>query len=553
MKTRVQNQNFVTMLLVVTLFSLCLALFAIGCGSKKSGGGGNSDGSGEINNSFALAASQNRIPLDLLKAVAFYESNMSPESSSVPYLNTGSKEDRRNLGFSLAETAFGISKADLQIAKEKDSSTMSAQVDAYAKWIREGIEDVDQMNVNLSSPEDYSAWILELARLHRGEDGDGRYVQSVWANELIDVLNQGRTWQNFEGTEKIELLPANPPIDKDDFPIETQPLFQLSTSQGEIFTSQMFPLYQHPTTLPNAPNHVKIIHCPLSLSACLEIQNLKSNGDSARLRAHFVIPPYESNNNGTERQFAYQVTPMAYAVELTNAQGDLQEVSDAVVIMLTGKSGRYVKGQRLYANPAWYTPRQLQILGSVVKDVCQKLSQESDQVNALECRTPGSARGVQFLAQGPFDPTYKWGDIPDFEPTIFETYITANDSITDGEAKFEFQNRSKRYHAMHKFDYSVRFPRQARAVQIERAIRCPGGKIVWAPLTGAAVQSKNSYMFTSEIHDGGPNGNGETYLRARVYDERNELLAWTVDKIFLYNFDPESKAIAPSTCLRSGT
>lgn len=553
MISRGQTQNLKSMLFVLAFFTLVLAAFMLGCGSRRSDGGGSSGQGGPINDAFHRTSAEFAIPVKLLKAVAFYESDMNADDSSVPYLNTGSDEDRRQLGFGVTETAFGVPLLSLNLVDAENANTLPVQIAAYGKWVRENIAASDQLAPSLTSPTDYYHWLWQLAKLHRGTDGDGRNIQAVWANGLIDILNQGRTWQNAADTEKVELVPVTPVIDKAEFPVEAQALFQLVTSQGEIFNSQMFPLYQHPNTLPNAPTHVKVVHCPMSLSACLEIQNIRSDKDTARLRAHFIIPPFETDSSGMARQLAFQVTPMAYAVELTDSQGDLREVNDAVVVMLTGKSGRYVNGQRLSANPAWYTPRQLQVLGAVVKDICQKLSRDNEQINSMECRTPRHTRGVQFHAQGPLDPTYKWGDIPDFEETIFEAYIRANDSLTEGEAEFEFHNRSKRYPAMQEFSFDVRFTLNVQYIAIERAVRCPGGKIIWAPLTSSQVHGRDSKTFRTEIHDGGPNNNGETYLRAKVYDDSNKLIAWSIDQVLIYNFDPELRPVYPDACRRSGT
>lgn len=556
MITRGQNQSIKSMLLFLTVFSVVLAFFMLGCGSKRSGGGGGGGGGGPVNSSFHRTAGEQRVPVNLLKAVAFYESNMSAEESSVPYLNTNSADDRRQLGFGVAETAFGVSKSTLAIGEEVENpDTLVAQIPAYGKWVRDNIDDSINLSASLGSPKDYYLWLLQLAKLHRGTDNDGRNIQSVWANGVIDILNQGRTWQSSDGSEIVELRPASPPIDRDQFPVEAQALFQLITSQGQIFNSQSFSLYEHPNTLPNAPTHIKVVHCPMSLSACLEIQNIKAESDTARLRAHFIIPPFTNADASMTRQLAYQVTPMEYAVEMTNSQGDLQEVNDAVVVMLTGKSGRYVNGERLYANPAWYTPRQLQVLGAVVKDICQNLSRDNEQINVMECRTPGHTRGVQFHSQAALDPTYKWGDIPDFEETIFEAYIQANDSLTEGEAQFQFHNRSKRYAALQEFSFDVRFPPYARYVAIERATRCPGpgGKIIWAPITSSQVQGKTFKTFRTEIHDGGPNNNGQSYFRAKVYDDTNKLIAWTIDQVLIYNYDPELRPVYPDSCKRFGT
>lgn len=550
-RIRSNRKHLAPMILVLCLFVAGLAFFSVGCGNKRSSGGGGDGGGGPVTNAFHQASAQYGIPVKLLQAVAFYESDLSPEASAVPYLNTASTDDRRSLGFTVAETAFGVGREKLQIKGVENSDTLEVQILAYAKYIRENLENFEDLNANLGQPEDYYYWLRSMSKLHRGSANDGRNVQTVWANGVITTLNRGQTWQNEEGTETIELRPASPPISVDTFPIEAQGTFNLTLGRSEVYGARDFPLYRVPNNLPNAPDHIEIVHCPMTLSACLEIQNIQEKKDTARLRAHFVIPPFETDAMMQDGQeVALQVTPMDYAVEMTNSQGDLQEKTSAVVIMLTGKSGRYINGKRLNANPAWFTPRQLQALGSLVKNICQSLAQNYDDINITECRTPYHPRGVQFAAQAAFDPTYKWGDIPDFEETIFETYIKSNDSLPEGETRFEFSNRSKRYPAKSEFMINVRFPRSAGAIEIERAIRCPGGRIAWKVVHGSPIYGKTSTSIRTEIHDGGPNDNGQHFFRAKIYDETETLLAWSVDNIIVYNFDPEARPIAPNACRR---
>src|SRR5690606_37608043 len=97
-------------------------------------------------------------------------------------------------------------------------------------------------------------------------------------------------------------------------------------------------------------------------------------------------------------------------------------------------------------DPTWFTPWQLRRLGAVISGVCKFLSQKYGNVDYKTCSTPDDPNGVVFHHQNT-RPTYRWGDIPDYDKSIFWAYLRSTDSNISGEAVFEFKKQSKSFKA----------------------------------------------------------------------------------------------------------
>jgi len=517
---------------IFLVLTVGLNLLVTSCGQRRSGGSSGYHGS-QMQMEFERAAAEHRIPVRLLMAAGFYESNMSPQISTVPYLNTDlEEEERRDLGFTINETAFGIPRRALGLSNNQTSNQLKNQIHAYAAWLGQELSGY-QLPPSLSTPEDYYLWIWQMAQLHRSGSADARNVRTIWARGIIDTLNSGAVWQDPANGEELQLTPVSPPVKPELFPEEARNLFNLRGSQGEIINARRFDLYTHPSNDPNYPDHIKVVHCPMSLSACLEIQNLTDADNLARMRAHYVIPPTDDIV-----ETPLQITPNGYAVELTDNRGDIYRVDNAIVVMLTGNSGRYVGGQRLNADPTWFTPRQLRLLGAVIKDLCRVLSQDSEgELRYADCVRPDGPRGIQFHFQGPNDPTYKWGQIPDFDHSIFHQYLTATE--TSGEAVFQFTGGVKKFAAKSNIGFKVRFPLSTTDLALQRAVRCPDSRIVWANVRQEQVSGRVEFDFITQIHDAGPNNNGHHFFRVMAYNAQG-LTAWAIDDVYIQGYSEGS-------------
>ena len=172
-------------------------------------------------------------------------------------------------------------------------------------------------------------------------------------------------------------------------------------------------------------------------------------------------------------------------------------------------------------------------------------------VNENTCRDPEAEGGVVFHHRLPEAASYRWGQIPDFDETIFYEY--ARKQNTESEASMEFPIPTKRYQAGQEFSFHVRFPISTRVVRLEQAVRCADGKLIWAPFY--TVEQKNKVMrtITTEIHNSGPNNDGHQFLRLMAYDIDENLVAWAIDDLFVHSFESGFSIQDPKACRRSGS
>jgi hypothetical protein len=487
-------------------------------------------------------ATANGIPPRYLMAIGLYESNLTPVASRVPYLST----EQTQLGFTVTETAFGISRAKLGLTDHPSPDELNVQIESYAKWLGAALKELN-LPANPTAPVDKFNWLTQLALQHRLGNEYSKENQVIWALGLIELLNTGAVWQDPSSGETLELSRENPPIQIQDFPPEGQKYFDLELDKGEVKFTKQLELITPSNNHTNKPTHIEIIHCPMNLSACIEIQNLMEGEDTARLRAHYIIPQDDSVVSQP-----IQVTPHEYALELTGNDGSVRLVDNALVVMLVGNSGRYdSNGYRINANPTWFTPWQLQELGKLAHRLCYVISKANESITRERCLSSRVENGLRFHSQGPQAESYRWGEIPDYDETIFNQYI--QDTDTQAAAVFVFPIASKRLHSGIEFDFDVRFPITTRRVLLERAIRCPNQKLVWATVQSSAVKGKVEKRFQTEILDAGPNQDGHHFLRAMAYDAMDKLVAWAIDDIFIQNYEPQLGSGEVKACIRNGT
>ena len=526
--------------LVVSVLFMSLA--ALGCGTKKKQQGGGT-AMGSVEASFHKASSDSGVPVRFLMAAAWVESRLSPARSSSVYVNPEDEQDRVAKGLKLSQTAFGLSAAALQLEGHPEAEDLKVQVGAYAALLSGRVAELNLSRTPTTS-EEKSRWLWEIAQLHREGLTGRRNVRVVFAKELMRALNEGFVWQDPATGETIQMSKENPALKETDFPADRQSLLQLDTLRADVDRAIYFPLVSPAgRRLENNPTRIEVVHCPLTLSACLEMQNVVE-GEESRLGAHYIIP---DDDLITDR--ALQVARHEDVVLTTATNGTFVTVQDAIVVMLVGNSGRYVNGSRVNAIPTWLGNRQLKLMGWIIDDVCTSLAAERG-IDRAQCLSFGGERGVTFRRQ--MGESYRWGDIPDFDETIFAAYLT-NAGGLQGETSIQFPAGRKQYAAGEVIPLSVLFQPRTKLVELERLVRCPDSRVVWAPLELEPVMAITQKQFELTFYDAGPNGNGDQFIRARAYGDGQMMMGWSMDRIWVQNFSKGNSVVPVKYCLRNGT
>ena len=505
-----------------------------GCGSSGGSSGGSAPSYGAIDSVFREASHQHRIPYRLLLAVAAKESGISSKPATTLY-NTDSV-----LGVPVGETAFGLSFETLGLESNAENQELPVQIKAYAAWLRSKLEEKKlDLSSNIANGDQLYDWIWQMSLLHRSGQATRKNVQILFALEMLRTLNEGYTWQDQASGEIIKLAKeANPIKVEQAFSSQIQKNLRLDTQTSEIFSIDYMQLsYEQSSDRKNIPENIRVIHCPFSLSACLEIQHKKDESAAARLQAHYVIPP-----DSSIVQNPLKIQQHKIPVLVTDSRGQTESVENAVVVMLVGNSGRYVDGIRKSSNPQWYTNQQLATLGKVIPGICDLMKQDNPVIDVSKCRTPGIAEGVQFQNQGQSE-TYRWGDVPDYDKNIFWTYIIDKDQL-GGTAEFSFPTTPKIYRAGSPINFTLKFIRGASKISIEYMERCENNKVVWTTLQTHFIRDIDNLATQTTLYAQGPNSNGQHFLRALVYGVDGKLKAWKVEDLFLEDFDSDSQLFA---------
>lgn len=518
---------------VAFLFSLVLLVGISACGSKSKGGGGGGAPVGKVEGAFLKAASTNKIPVRMLMATGYLESQLVPQMALANYVAIGSDEPNVR-GTLITETAFAQTFKTLGLdGTLNESQTLEAQIDAYAKWLRQRIDESGlTLNENPSDRDDLFYWIQLLSKVQRNSLEGRQNVQVLFAKELIEVLNAGFIWQDQRNGETIRFQPEQREIKFSDFSQNGQNFFSLTELNGRFYGATYLPLATvAPSDFVNKPRRIEIIHCPLSLSGCLELQTRNEESD-VHLAAHYVIP-----QDKTVFSEIIQVADHHEAVIVTNSKGEDVPVTDAIVIMLVGNSGRNISGKRIPANPTWFTYYQLDLMSYAVDKICSNLSStppEGVEVNREECMSTDGDKGIRFRSQGASE-EYRWGDIADFDRTIFDAYFRNKSGLKQSVA-FEFPNKNRQFAAGQNIPLLMHVGSDAQKLEVERLARCFSGKVVWETIRNRQIFGETKVTLDEILHDAGPNGNGEQFFRMRVYGRDGLLTGWSVDRVFLTGF-----------------
>ncbi|MEN9836122.1 MAG: hypothetical protein RL011_2315 [Pseudomonadota bacterium] len=544
--------NISRMLISMTAFTMAA------CGMSGNGRGPAGPGGSSIEAAFYRAASTTGMSARMMMAVGYLESRLSATNAVVNYRGPDALlGDAPPLGRGtiMTQSAFGVPLTSLGLDGSKsESASLEAQIDAYAHWLEQQFKEAGvSLNPNPNSSEDKFYWISNLAKVHRRGMDQRRNVQILFARELVQLLNRGFIWQDRRTGAKLELPKEGERLTIEKFPVNGQQWFRLVTpNSGADLGVTPLPLVPVAVTGgTNKPNHVEVIHCPLNLSACLELQT-RANDSEVKLAGHYIVPPILPNDAGNDPVLngIFQVADYSQTLTVTDEQGNPKLIEDAVVIVLTGNSGRIQEGSRQPALPNWLTDGQLRAMAQVISNVCTAMSQTNPIVKRDECLSMGGSKGVRFRRQLDGRP-YVWGDIADFDFTIMQGYLT-NPGGLSTDVQFDASSNGRVYQAGDSMPLTVLFDSAARILELERLARCPSGRVVWEPLRIAQVRAQTRLTMNEVIHDSGPNRNGEQFFRLRAYGGDGHLVGWTIGNVLLRSYEKEEIFASDRYCGQAG-
>lgn len=521
---------------IIIFFSVVFYITLVQCGDSSS------KGSNKITNkvilAFEKASQEYKIPQRILMAVAYHESMLNVSKFNMIY----GSDKKISVSCDFCETAFGLSKQTLGLDNSPVSDELLTQIDAYAKWVRynldqKGLDDT-VLPKDLKSNDDIIYWLWNLALLHRNGDEARKNLRIFFVKGVLEILNSGFTLQDPQDGTIITLEKENPKIEFDDMSLnEFSPnvisLLKISDDVAQISNARQYGLLKEPdTSIRNQPTHIEVIHCPLNLSACLELQYQKDS--NVVLGAHYVIP---QNNLIVPKPM--QIANHEHVVKLINNEGKVSIVKDAIVIMLVGNSGRYVDGIRTYSNPIWLNAWQLSKLSAVIRNVCNVLAQNDTNIDEKTCVTPEVRNGVYFHHKGS-RLNYFWGDIPDFDKSVFYSHLSSSDGNLSGDMDIVFSKNPAVFDANSNIDFTVYIQPGTKWIRLDRAIKCANGQVVWETIRSEPIVGKEkTKQLSLNILDSGPNNDGSHFIRAMSYNSLQELNGWIFKNLIIQNYDPK--------------
>src|SRR5690606_28972995 len=154
-----------------------------------------------------------------------------------------------------------------------------------------------------------------------------------------------------------------------------------------------------------------------------------------------------------------------------------------------------------------------------------------DAVTLESCTDVGGAKGVTFQNQG-MSEEHRWGDIADYDTTIFAAYIRNPMGMRTGVA-FEFARGQKTFSSGSVLPLQILINPEVRRVELEKLERCVDGRVVWVPIGSEQVMNERTIHFAKKIYDSGPNRNGDQFFRVRVTGADGKLAGWAIDQVHL--------------------
>ncbi|MCX6130688.1 MAG: hypothetical protein NTX25_16715 [Proteobacteria bacterium] len=507
------------------LFGLLSMMASLsGCGQEKKHKSTPPPPLGTVTQVFADISAKYKLPRDILLAIAFKSSGFSSKASRGSY---GIEALLR--GMPAGETVMGLPRSLLKLDDNAESDSIRLQMEAYGAWVRSNLESQHlELSPSPNTPDAIYDWIWQLAKMHYADGQTRKNVQIIFVFEIINVLNKGFIWQDAVSRERIELPPRQSPLSKASFSTPIQANLQLDTQTSELFYVDYLQLtLGESTNTENQDKRILVIHCPFSLSICLGSQTVKSPSTSVTLNAHYVVASDESLLTRPIKILQHR-TP----VRVTDTKGEQQLLTDAIVIMLVGNSGRYIDGSRVQTDPTWYTRNQLKNMGKLIQGVCQLMNRDDPSIDIERCRTPGL--GLEF--RSPTDLGFRIGDIADFDPSIFWAFAKNPDNLS-GEVDISLPANQKLFPAGAPIQTHLAFIRGTAKLEVQLLERCSSGKTVWSTLQTHYLRNTDSKNIELSLYDQGPNLNGQHFIRALAYAADGKLMGWTVKDLFLSNYD----------------
>ena len=501
-----------------------LSLTIIGCKTKTA-----DQHQHRLKQTFIDNARDNNLPSELMLATGYVESRLSVSNSIVVY------NDRQAVGSRIGESVFGLSRDRLQpfVGEQENVSDFTVQIKAYARLLRAHIDDNGlDLSAEPQRAEELVAWIWQLAKVHRHGDDFKNNARSLFALEVLNVLNEGFEWQDPNSGEQIILLPRQ--VDRQELPAPQRHLLTLRTAEAQLYRAQWLPAVEPIVgDQKNTPKSIVIMHCPFTLSACLELQNRDVVEGEVVLQAHYLIPA-----NGQVIDYPIQVTHHEKMVTVTDRNGQPEIQTDKIVIMLAGNSGRVNNNVRFPADATWQDGFQLEWLSYMIEELCSNHLGLPDADSIEKCRDPFSpARRIDFRVKD--EPrtfaNHRWGDIPDFDKSIYAAYLQKpqrfQTTLTTSDDRQHFASGEL---------ITLLFPSNGRNYYVlEKLVRChESQRLVWVAVSQGESATTGHQQFQIKFYDSGTNNDGRQFLRAKAFSGET-LVSWAMTSLYVYGYDNE--------------
>lgn len=514
----------------MTLVALQLSLLPLlsSCGARRQSSENENTGT-PVENAFLAASANSGVPARIMMAVGYVESGLRTPSG-VGRISSGGSLSRGPLQ---AESVFGLTYGDLALDSDK-APGLEEQIKAYGEFLKTKLGDSKPAQGSVTA-EDKVRWIWALSRIHRGPDAP-KNLLAVFTREVMAVLNSGFSVQEKDGVI-ANLEKESTPLRDQDLPLNYREDLQLDMYHAQIGSASLFSLARNnPNQGINQPQFIEVVHCPFSLSACIQMQNQQAS-DRAPMAVHYIIPSSDDEVPGT-LQFARHEEMVTFV----DRSGAPEVVGNRIVVMLTGLSGRYFDGQRIFADPLWMTDFQLRLLGVAVHEICSRLA-STNNVNPGECIKIGGPNGVHFRNQNP--DSFRWGDLVDWDESIVAPYLANRDGISSSTTLQ--LNSEGQLAAGVPFFLNAGFQSTTRRIELERLVRCPDPdrRVVWETIDIQQVRNRSSYLFgDNEWYDAGPNGSGDQYFRVKATGDDGRFMGWSALRIQISGFDKDDIPVA---------
>lgn len=507
-------------MLVITILSLAV----IGCKAKTT-----DQHQHRLKQTFIDSANDNNLPSELMLATGYVESRLSANTSTVVY------HDKQAVGSRLGESVFGLSRERLRpfVGDQENLNDFTVQIKAYARLLRAHVDDSGlDLPPEPQRADELVAWIWEFAKVHRSGDDFKSNARSLFALEVLNVLNDGFEWQDPQSGEQIVLLPRE--VARQELPAPQRHLLTLRTAEAQLYRAQWLPPVEPIVSQQkNSPKSVVIMHCPFTLSACLELQNRGVADGEVVLQAHYLIPA-----NGRVIDYPLQVTHHEKLVTVTGKDGQPEIQTDKIVIMLVGNSGRVTNNVRFPAEATWQDGFQLEWLSYMIEELCSNHLGLSDAGSIEKCRDPFSPeRRIAFRIKD--EPRtfahHRWGDIPDFDKSIYAAYLQKPQRF-----QTTLTTTNDRQHFASGELITLLFPSDGRNYYVlEKLVRCHDSqRLVWVAVSQGESTTTGHQQFQIKFYDSGTNGDGRQFLRAKAFTGET-LVSWATTSLYIYGYDNE--------------